>query len=510
MLSSNNIILETLAVLREQGVLNYVLCPGSRNAGIVHSICQIEDFYTYTATDERSAGFMAIGIALATNLPTAVVVTSGSALANLYPAACEAYYQHIPLVFISADRPAAWINQMDGQTMPQPDALGQMVKMSVNLPSDNLWHANRLLNEVCITAYKRMPQGPVHINIPLEEPIYDFRATSLPQARIIRYANFEVLDTSRQEYKYAIEPFHGRNTLIVIGQLSEHRTPSKQKLERIASKFNIVAENLSNLPLNLYCNASTIDWTKLEGIDHVITLGGHIINKELKQYLRQRHLKEHWHVSEDGAIADLFCQQTMAIEASIDTFLDVFYTYSTTEIYPLELPQKEQKAEDGRIDILNNLYQLLPDHAALVLANSSSVRLAQLAGNKPCESTLCNRGINGIEGTLSTAMGYAMVMTSQPVFAVIGDLAFFYDQNALWQKSLPSNLHILLFNDGGGSIFNTLPLPSETPLSIEAITGKHTLSAKHVANLHGIRHMQGKENLKEFINSQETSILEII
>ncbi|MBQ5392244.1 MAG: 2-succinyl-5-enolpyruvyl-6-hydroxy-3-cyclohexene-1-carboxylic-acid synthase, partial [Bacteroidaceae bacterium] len=146
----------------------------------------------------------------------------------------------------------------------------------------------------------------------------------------------------------------------------------------------------------------------------------------------------------------------------------------------------------------------------LVLANSSSVRLAQLASNNPCENTLCNRGINGIEGTLSTAVGYAMVMTSQPVFVVIGDLAFFYDQNALWQKALPSNLHILLFNDGGGSIFNTLPLPSETPLSIEAITGKHTLSAKHVANLHGIRHMQGKENLEEFINSQETSILEII
>lgn len=510
MLSSNKIILETLAVLREHGVVNYVLCPGSRNAGIVHSICQIEDFYTYTATDERSAGFMAIGIALATNLPTAVVVTSGSALANLYPAACEAYYQRIPLVFISADRPAAWINQMDGQTMPQPNALGQMVKMSVNLPSDNLWHANRLLNEVCISSYRRMPRGPVHINIPLEEPIYDFSATALPEARIIRYADFDTIDMSRKEYKCYIEPFHGGNTLIVIGQLSENETPHPQKLARIAQKFNIIAENLSNLPLNLYRNASSVDWSKLEGINRVITLGGHIINKELKQYLRQRHLKEHWHVSEDGAIADLFCQQTMAIKASIDNFLDVFYTYTTTEIWPNPLPQKEQKAEDGRIDILNRLYQLLPPKAALVLANSSSVRLAQLANNRPCESTLCNRGINGIEGTLSTAVGYAMVRTDQPVFVIIGDLAFFYDQNALWQKSHPKNLHILLFNDGGGSIFNTLPLPSEAPHSIEAITGKHTLSAKHVAQLHGIRYMQGTENLEEFINTQETIILEII
>ena len=182
MLSSNRLILETIAVLREHGVMDYVLCPGSRNAGIVHTICEAEDF-CHMATDERSAGFMAIGMALSSNLPTAVIVTSGSALANLYPAACEAYYQHVPVVFVSADRPAAWIGQMDGQTMPQEGALGKMVKMSVSLPENNLWHANRLLNEAMMACNERLPQGPVHINIPISEPIYEFTEENLPRTR---------------------------------------------------------------------------------------------------------------------------------------------------------------------------------------------------------------------------------------------------------------------------------------------------------------------------------------
>ena len=132
MLSSNKIILETLAVLKQHGIKDFILCPGSRNAPIVHTICQMEEFRVHRSTDERSAGFMAMGLALTTGMPAVVVVTSGSALANLYPSACEAFYQHVPVIFISADRPQAWIGQMDGQTMPQDGAIGKMVKMSVD------------------------------------------------------------------------------------------------------------------------------------------------------------------------------------------------------------------------------------------------------------------------------------------------------------------------------------------------------------------------------------------
>lgn len=505
MLSSNRLILETIAVLREHGVMDYVLCPGSRNAGIVHTICEAEDF-CHMATDERSAGFMAIGMALSSNLPTAVIVTSGSALANLYPAACEAYYQHVPVVFVSADRPAAWIGQMDGQTMPQEGALGKMVKMSVNLPENNLWHANRLLNEAMMACNERLPQGPVHINIPISEPIYEFTEENLPRTRGIHLC-------TTLPRRASID----RSTLIIIGQMPKREASAYNQLGEVAERYSIVAENLSNIPLEYYTNAYCIDWNRMKPVERVITLGGHIVNKELKQFFRTHRPKEHWHVSEDGAVADLFCCQTLAVQSSVQNFMqELLLCKRDTQPRPIDLPLTTAKDMDRRTGIIAEFFQLLPQGAAVHLANSSTVRLAQTAMEQSRDregftapTILCNRGINGIEGSLSTAAGYAKVFSHEEVYIIIGDLSFFYDQNALWANPLPRNLHILLFNDGHGSIFNTLPLPKDSQTSRNAITGAHSLHAKHLASLYGIRYMSGQENLKDFIDSKETCILEI-
>lgn len=504
MLCSNKTILETLSLLREHGIHDFVLCPGSRNAGIVHSVCQIEDFCVHTATDERSAGFMAIGMALATGKATAVIVTSGSALANLYPAACEAFYQHVPVVFISADRPLEWIGQMDGQTMPQEGALGKMVKMSVSLPESNLWHANRLVNEAILACQERLPQGPVHINIPISEPIYDFSTEKLPKVRVIGLSD-TVPGIPTDEYK---------RTIIVAGQMSPHEVPAPSLWEKIAQHFRIIAENLSNIPQQFYTNASAIDWDKMEPVDLVITVGGHIINKELKQFIRSHRPKEHWHVSADGAVADLFCCQTMAIQAETEDFLNNLVSQAgNASGQPIALPIKATAGKDFRTELLEKFFSLIPPSSAVHLANSSSVRLAQSAMNKElCEDSprvFCNRGINGIEGSLSTAVGYAKASPEQPVYIVIGDLSFLYDQNALWNSPLPENLHILLINDGKGGIFDTLPVPAEPTKSRKAITGTHALGARLIAEHYGIRYFSGKENLEEFINSKETTILEI-
>lgn len=504
MLCSNKTIIETLSLLREHMVRDFILCPGSRNAGIVHSVCQVDDFCVHTATDERSAGFMAIGMALATGKAVAVVVTSGSALANLYPAACEAYYQHIPVVFISADRPLAWIGQMDGQTMPQEGALGKMVKMSVSLPENNLWHANRLVNEAMLECQERFPQGPVHINIPISEPIYDFSTEELPMARVIHLRN--TIPSISVDVR--------KRSIIVAGQMSPHEIPAFSVWKKVAQHFCIIAESLSNIPQQLYTNATIIDWNKMESLDLVITVGGHIINKDLKQFLRSHSPKEHWHVSDDGAIADLFCCQTMAIQAKTEDFLNNLVS-QTREAYnkPITLPLKNTLAKDYRIELLERFFSLIQQKSAVHLANSSSVRLAQYAkktGNsEDFPRIFCNRGINGIEGSLSTAVGYAKASPEQPVYIVIGDLSFLYDQNALWNSPLPNNLHILLLNDGKGGIFDTLPVPKEPTKSRKAITGTHTFGARHIAEHYAIRYLTGKENLEEFINSKETTILEI-
>lgn len=507
MLSSNPIIQETLALLLAHGVRDMVLCPGSRNAGIVHSVCQIVEFRTHTATDERSAGFMAIGMADATGRAVAVVVTSGSALANLHPAACEACYRQVPVVFVSADRPAAWIGQMDGQTMPQAGALGQMVRMSVSLPEDNLWHANRLLNEALLCCTAGQPRGPVHINLPVSEPIYEFSADCLPKPRVIGL--MEGLPTG--------EDFAHGHTVILWGQMLPFEVPVAGLVSQVAGHFTIIAENLGNLPPLFYVHPARIDWDSMEPVDTVITLGGHIISKELKQFFRTHRPCRHWHVTPNGAVADLFCCQTLAIRSSAGRFLEELAKAACPQCHPHALPQKGDMPTDCRTELLENFFRLLPEGAAVHLANSSTVRLAQIAMERWVRDTqcsnvpsiLCNRGINGIEGSISTATGHALAEPGRQVYVVTGDLAFFYDRNGLWTSPLPQNLHILLLNDGGGSIFHTLPLPGSPMKSRQAIMGTHGLEARYTAMQHGIFYLRGKEALKDFINTKVTSLLEI-
>ncbi|MDE5560544.1 MAG: 2-succinyl-5-enolpyruvyl-6-hydroxy-3-cyclohexene-1-carboxylic-acid synthase [Bacteroidaceae bacterium] len=517
MISSNKTIQETLSLLREHGVSDFVLCPGSRNAGIVHSVCDIEDFRAHTATDERCAGFMAIGLALATGRGVAVVVTSGSALANLYPAACEAFYQHVPVIFISADRPAEWLGQMDGQTMPQDGALGKMVKMSVNLPEENLSHTNRLVNEALLCCLFRKPQGPVHINIPISEPIYDFHTVSLPSVRTIR------LTDGMQETSLAADAGRGR-TVILCGQMPPCEVPDNSIMAETARRFAVIAENLSNISPQYRTNPSLIDWEKMEPADRVITMGGHIINKELKQFFRTHRPAEHWHVSPDGAVADMFRCQTRAIKAETRDFLATLLSCTPPQCEAMSLPlqqvttEDETAREDCRIRILEDFFTLLPNHSAVHLANSSTVRLAQVAMDRAAQrkggihtpQIFCNRGINGIEGSLSVATGYAQAMPEQQVYALTGDLSFFYDSNALWCSPMPANLRIMVLNDGHGSIFDTLPQPPDPWKSRHAITGTHSLRAEHMARLYGISYLCGREHLEDFINTKDTVILEIL
>lgn len=492
MLTSNPIILQLLALLHAHGVHDVVVCPGSRDASIVHSIIDCGLFAVHPITDERSAGFFAIGLAQHYPRPVAVIVTSGSALANLYPAACEAYYQQIPLILISADRPAQWVGQMDGQTMPQHGALGQMVRKSVNLATDNLWHANRLINEAILETMHHVC-GPVHINIPVSEPIYDFTTKALPQTRVIRRIQWQdsiELETARER----VSSYH--RILILIGQMP-YGDFRLQQLDR--SYPNIVAENLSNLTPNDFTNSYLVDWGEVKPFDLVITMGGHLTDKRMKQWMRANPPREHWHVSPDGAIADLFCCQSLAIEAEALDFLMNMPCLKRK----IQLPLRQREESP----LLRRFFSLLPYHSCVHLSNSTAIRMAQLS-ELDVMHIQCNRGINGIEGSMSTAVGYATAVSGMPVYLVIGDLSFFYDQNALWNTHLPENLHILLINNGGGAIFNTLPLPDNS-VSRDAIMGNHHLTAHHVAEQYGLRYLSGEDQMEEFVSSRQPVILEI-
>lgn len=506
MYSDKKNIQQLAALLKAHHVKKIVLCPGSRNAAIVHTLANMEDFTCYSVTDERSAGFFAIGLSLQGGGPAAICCTSGSALLNLHPAVAEAYYQQVPLIVISADRPAAWIGQMDGQTLPQSNVFGSLVKMSVNLPEvhtdEDEWFCNRLINEAILETTHH-GKGPVHINVPISEPIYRFTAKSLPEVRVItRYQGLNVYD---RDYKELIDRLNKYNKrMIVVGQMNLIYLFEKKYVKPLYKHFAWLTEHLSNqtipgLPIKNFDAAvyAMPEETQEKMVPELlITYGGHVVSKQLKKYLRNHPPREHWHITADGKIADLYGCLTTVIEMDPFEFLEkiAFLLDNKPTQYPLlwenfckEIPAPELPYSE--MSVIGDLIKTLPEPCALHLANSSTVRYAQLFPVSPQVEICCNRGVNGIEGSLSTAIGYAAA-SDKLNFIVIGDLSFFYDMNALWGQNFRANLRILLLNNEGGEIFHTLPGMDKESRSRRFVTAEHQTTAKGWAEERGFLYIK--------------------
>ena len=494
-------ILQLVALLKEHSISKIVLCPGSRNSPIVHTLANHPFFTCYSVTDERSAGFFAMGLALHGGKPAAVCCTSGTALLNIHPAVAEAYYQHVPLIVISADRPGAWIGQMDGQTLPQPGVFGSLVKKSVNLPEihtdEDEWYCNRLVNEALLEL-NHHGKGPVHINVPISEPLFQFTTPELPEVRVItRYQGLNVYD---REYNTLIERLNSYNKrMIIVGQMSLIYLFEKKISKLLYKHFTWLTEHTSNktipgIPVKNFDAAiyALPEETQEKMVPElVITYGGHIASKRLKKFLRNNPPKEHWHVSADGEVADLYGAMTTVIEMDPFEFLEkIAYLL---ENKPTEFPRvwenntkslPEPQFAYSEMAAIGCLIKSLPTPSALHLGNSSTVRYAQLFTLPEEVEVCCNRGTSGIEGSLSTALGYA-VASDKLNFVVIGDLSFFYDMNALWNSNFGCNLRILLLNNGGGEIFQALPGLSMSGKTHRFVTATHKTSAQGWATERG-------------------------
>ena len=505
-------ILQLVALLEAHGVTKIVLCPGSRNIPLVHTLSTHPSFKCYSVTDERSAGFFAIGLALNGGAPAAVCCTSGTALLNLHPAVAEAFYQNVPLVVISADRPAAWIGQMDGQTLPQPGVFGTLVKKSVNLPEiytdEDEWYCNRLVNEALLETHHH-GKGPVHINVPVTEPIFRFTTETLPEVRVItRYQGLNIYDRDYNDLIQRLNQYQKR--MIIVGQLNLIYLFEKKYSKLLYKHFAWLTEHIGNqtipgIPVkNFDVAIYAMDGEMQEKMapELLITYGGHVVSKRLKKFLRNNPPKEHWHVSPDGEIVDLYGSLTTVIEMDPFEFLEkiAFLLENKTPQYPLlwenfckTLPQPELPYSE--MSAIGALIQALPQQCALHLANSSAVRYAQLFTVPATVEVCCNRGTSGIEGSLSTAVGYAAA-SDKLNFVVIGDLSFFYDMNALWNGNFGANLRILLLNNGGGEIFHTLPGLEMSGTSHKFITAVHKASAKGWAEDRGFLYQKVEDEVQ--------------
>lgn len=511
---------QLICLLSGHHISHIVACPGSRNAPLVHDLAEL-GFTLHEVTDERSAGFFANGLIQAIGQPVAICVTSGSALLNVAPAVAEAYYQRLPLLVISADRPVAWIGQMDGQTMPQPNAFGQMVVRSVTLPEgegeEQHWHRNRLINEAIIAM--KVKQRPAHINVPLSEPLFEFELKTLTSERVIEYCRphpmNELLFLQLQE-----DWERAQRRLIIVGQLPPDELRNFFTDSRLGMFVRagvvLLYEQLSNLQHSLGEGKASCITTfdailarcsdsqqKLMVPDLVITLGGHIVSKRLKRFLRDNPPKQHWHVT-DGTddMPDLFQCATKFIEVSPCDMFDFICNVSKKS----ELYRETRVAEflDGWMlnhEFLLDFMSRYPTHTPeetilqalgnqldrkwhLQVANSSMVRNLQRYVPTLRNVVRCNRGINGIEGSLSTAVGYRAA--GIPTVVLIGDLSFFYDVNGLWNASLRDEknkapLRILLLNNGGGGIFRLLPGLENSPHRDRFVAAEHHTTAEGVA-----------------------------
>ena len=464
------------SLLVAHGVRHAVVCPGSRNAPIVHNLNECPDIQCFPVTDERSAGFYALGMSQAVNGPVVVCVTSGTALLNLAPAVAEAFYQHRPLVVISADRPPQWIDQLDGQTLPQPDALGHFVKRAVSLPEphdeESRWYGNRLVNEALMVS-----DAPVHINVPISEPLFGFSLDALPKERVI---TLTPADMPPHVLSHIVRMFmQSKRPLLIAGQ------PWNPLLDEAAL---LVADDERYVP------------------DLVLYTGGSIVSKRLKRFLRKA--RETWVVNATGAVTDTFQNVSRVFVGDGEVVADQVRFMLEQQPHPFVEQWKELLARIGRkveayqpaysemavVKCFEETVGAIPVH----YGNSSAIRLANIYSRHP---VWCNRGVNGIEGSLSTVAGFSL-LSDDLVACVIGDLSFFYDQNALWNQNLRGNLRILLLNNGRGGIFNMLPGLERSAARDRMVAAAHQTTAEGICqqNSVGYRKAADSEEMRQGIS----------
>lgn len=499
------------------GVKYIVFSPGSRNAPLVVTFANNERFQCFVIPDERSAAFYALGMAEQSKSPVAVICTSGSALLNYYPAVSEAFYRNIPLVVVSADRPFEWVDQGDGQTIRQNNVFQNHICAFTTLiespdSKDQLWYNQRTIDETLITA-KSSQKGPVHFNFPFIEPLY--KMVENPESRLPK-KSIQLLELDKQLTDFQKRELrevwnNASKKMILCGQMSKNSYLNEQ-LKRLATDKSVavVVENTSNLQDNsfIHCIDRTITGfldnnPELYQPDLLITIGGAVVSKKIKSYLRKFQPKNHWKIGQEFLFMDTYQSLTTSIPIDVNTFLDTLLeTDSTTPIsrYGEQWKQLDyltsgehnnflSTAPYSDLAVFNFILDAVPEQSLLHLGNSSVVRYAQLFDPIKSISYFCNRGTSGIDGIMSTAIGNAIVSGEEKVNTlIIGDMSFFYDNNAFWNHHLPTNFRVFLINNRGGGIFDIIPGPKETPNADEYFITKHNFTAQSICKAYNVNY----------------------
>lgn len=536
MLSTSNLYCrQIIGIIAAHGVKTAYCCPGSRNAPLLIAINAEDDFDARVVVDERSAAFQALGCSMIEKKPVLIVCTSGSALLNFAPAVAEAYYAGIPLVVVSADRPREWIDQDDSQTIRQYNILSHIVKGSYDIRAipegrerefspDVQWTINRTVNEAMVKAAEGKP-GPVHINVQLSDPLGQLSdCHDLPQRIVSQIKAKDII--GQHVIKQMADKASDARILLVAGfGAPDHNLDKAVKKFASLPNVAVMAETISNLhdpqPLasmidSVLCEMSREERDKLRP-DIVISFGGSLISRMLKQYLRSFPTIQHWSLGHSNYFCDCFQSLTQILDVSPEMFLRQLYgamkkvatirhpDYSTRwkELRERALRISEKFIASSSWSDLTALDYILRNMPLdnLFLSNGTSVRYSQLIPHR-CHAEYCNRGVSGIDGSTATAVGAANSYTGQTTL-ITGDMSFIYDSGASTLGNIPDTMRIIVMDNSGGGIFRFIKSTSGLPQDILdkyfCLSGLPEAAA--IAGAYGIETLEAgnMEQLKEAV-----------
>jgi 2-succinyl-5-enolpyruvyl-6-hydroxy-3-cyclohexene-1-carboxylate synthase len=504
------------------GVQNFIISPGSRSAPLTVAFSRHPDCCCRVVIDERAAGYVALGLAQQSGQPVGLVCTSGTAALNYGPAIAEAYYQQIPLLVFTADRPPEWLDQRDNQTIQQRGIHAAHCRATFELPVDTThkdaqWHLERIISQAIHKAIGPVA-GPVQINVPLREPLYssaEQEALSLEQPKVI--VSLPMQPTlSRSTWESLLRRWKRANRKLIIVGMHKPERALRQALYLLSQVPTVAV--IADITSNIYPDGSQlyhsdlILTTRREATlqelapDLLVTLGGQVVSKALTLFLRDKRASTHWHIEASGEAVDTYQSLTHLIPVEPSYFcesllrLNQKHAEGSTSGYAalwhgLEMEARSfladflAQAPFGEFQAMAKVMQALPPDSRLQLGNSMSIRyanyLAHLPGMK-LQAINANRGTSGIDGTVSTAVGAALA-TNEITTLITGELAFFYDRNGLWHEHLPPNLRLVILNNHGGGIFKLIDGPKRLqPAERERyFFTPHPLTARRTAADHG-------------------------
>lgn len=520
---------------RSFGIEHIVLSPGSRNGALATHFTHHPRFNTYNIVDERSAGFVALGMAQQLRKPVVVCCTSGSALVNYYPAVTEAFYQNVPLIVLSADRPEHLVDNFDGQTIRQKNALDlhcyHSTQLSESESTESLTDNLGLIKKAVVNCLQN--SGPVHINMPFSEPLYEFQETIDINFDEFMIPQKEKLDINSDDFVNRWNS--SMKKLILVGMQFPDKNLN-ELMEKLGEDDSVVilTETTSNLHSKRFFNKidSVIFSLSSELLEELkpeilLTIGQNVVSKKVKAFLRNHPPQEHWHLDEFWQ-PDTYQCLTDKIPIKPIEFLKNFVPkiipqeskyFSKWNSIRIEKEQKQkefaQKTTYSDFKVFEKLIETYPENIQVQYGNSSVIRYAQLFDHSPTHEIFCNRGTSGIDGCTSTAAGASIVNQKQTVL-ITGDISFFYDSNGLWNNYIPNSFRIILVNNGGGNIFKIIPGPENSGVVESVFETRHQLSAEYLAKMFGFEYVaiNSLEELNSaltgfYLESKKPKIMEV-